>query len=65
VLKNLVVRQGLHRRMYVASLRGRLRALKMISETTGDGPPTLDRITRTAVIEMSLSKWLLAAIVPE
>jgi glycosyltransferase involved in cell wall biosynthesis len=41
VLKNLVVRQGFHRRMYVASLRSRLRALKMISETTGDHPPTL------------------------
>jgi glycosyltransferase involved in cell wall biosynthesis len=32
VLKNLVVRQGLRRRIYVAQLRGRLRALKMILE---------------------------------
>jgi hypothetical protein len=36
VVKNLMVRQGVHRRMYFASLRSRLRALKVISEATRD-----------------------------
>src|SRR5262249_47782710 len=33
VLKNLLVRKGIHRRMYLASLRSRLRAQTMISKT--------------------------------